>query len=326
MNPLSRLLSWISPSAPVDPDTLAGLQRVVEVVDKVFAMTPGFDEKLAAPVGHARGYCVRLIDALPPPVDIGRPYFATDALVHALFASADDIGDMLAASAPVRDYLAGPQSRQSDHFFALMAARRTERKVLGAAMQNGIMATDVPQSLLQFSDRALVLPAADPETARDSLRAAAFDSLLRTFAGHIELARVAYTSLQSERELERVRQRSRSADGGVNFPSRYIAALDERLRQQFESLQPDALVAELAAFLMRPEEALSLEPVQLWVTRAGVIQGERAREADAASIRLTELTSRDRRRHVVLPVRIQCDEAREALERSRETRENMLLI
>ena len=137
---------------------------------------------------------------------------------------------------------------------------------------------------------------------------------------------MAYTSLQSERELERVRQRSRSADGGVNFPSRYIAALDERLRQQFESLQPDALVAELAAFLMRPEEALSLEPVQLWVTRAGVIQGEHAREADATSIRLTELTSRDRRRHVVLPVRIQCDEAREALERSRETRENMLLI
>ena len=315
MNPLSRLLSWISPSSSVDPDTLAGLQRVVEVVDSVFAMTPGFDEKLAAPVGHARGYCTSLADALPPPVDIGRPRFAADALVHALFASADDIGDMLAASAPVRDYLAGPQSRQGDHFFALMAARRAEKKVLGVAMQNGIMATDVPQSLLQFSDRTLVLPAADPETAHDALREAAFDSLLRTFAGHIELARVAYTSLQSERELERVRQRSCPANGGANFPSRYIAALDERLRGQFESLQPDALVAELAAFLMRPEEALSLDPVERWVTRAGVIQSENARDADAALIRFTELTSRDRRRHVVLPVRIRCDEAREALEK-----------
>ena len=326
MNPLSRLLSWISPSSSVDPDTLAGLQRVVEVVDSVFAMTPGFDEKLAAPVGHARGYCTSLADALPPPVDIGRPRFAADALVHALFASAADISDMLPASAPVRYYLAGPQSRQGDHFFALMVARRAEKKVLGVAMQNGIMATDVPQSLLQFSDRTLVLPAADPETAHDALREAAFDSLLRTFAGHIELARVAYTSLQSERELERVRQRSCPANGGANFPSRYIAALDERLRGQFEFLQPDALVAELAAFLMRPEEALSLDPVERWVTRAGVIQSENARDADAALIRFTELTSRDRRRHVVLPVRIRCDEAREALEKSREMRESVLLI
>ncbi|MDR2093145.1 MAG: hypothetical protein LBP58_07520 [Azoarcus sp.] len=326
MNPLSRLLSWLSSTSPIDPDTLAGLQRVVEVVDKVFAMTPGFDEKLAEPVAHALAYCASLVDALPPPVDVGRQHFAADPLVHAFFASADDIGDMLAASAPVRAYLADPQSYRSDSFFGLMAARHTEKQVLGVAMQHGIMATDVPQSLLLLSDRALVFPAADADTARAALRAAAFDSLLRTFAGHIELARVAYTSLQSERELERVRLRSHPADGRANFPSRYIAALDERLRRQFESLQPDAVVAELAGFLMQPEEALSLNPVQLWVTRAGVIQNGDVHDADAAEIRFMELTSRDRRRHAVLPVRIRCDEAREALERAREVRESMLLI
>jgi hypothetical protein len=326
MNPLSRLLSWISPASPVAPDTLAGLQRVVEVIDKVFAMTPGFDEKLTEPVAHARGYCARLVDALPPPVDVGRRHFADDPLVHAFFASADDIGDMLAASAPVRAYLAEPQFRQSDSFCALMAARRTEKQVLGVAMQHGIVATEAPQSLLLFSDRALVFPAADSGTAREALRAAAFDSLLRTFAGHIELARVAYTSLQSERELERVRLRNRPAGERADFPSRYIAALDERLRRQFESLQPDSMIAELAGFLMQPEEALSLDPVQLWVTRAGVIQRDDARDEDAAAIRFMELVSRDRRRHAVLPVRIRCDEAREAMGKAREVRESMLLI
>ncbi|MDR1462569.1 MAG: hypothetical protein LBI68_05455 [Azoarcus sp.] len=327
MNPLSRLLSWISPaSSSVDPDTLAALQRVVEVVDKVFAMTPGFDEKLTEPVAHALDYCARLVDALPPPVDIGRQYFASDPLVHAFFASADDIGDMLAASAPVRAYLAEPRSHQSDSFIALMAARRTEKQVLGVVMQHGIVAAGVPQSLLLLSDRALVFPAIDSEAACTALRAAAFDSLLRTFAGHIELAKVAYTSLQSERELERVRLRSHPVDGQSDFPSRYIAALDERLRKQFESLQPDAVIAELAGFLMQPEEALNLEPVQLWVTRAGVIQSGGTQDADASAIRFMELTSRDRRRHAVLPVRIRCDEAREALERIQEAREHMLLV
>ncbi|MDR3213122.1 MAG: hypothetical protein LBT71_04295 [Azoarcus sp.] len=325
MNPLSRLLTWISPT-PIAPDTLAGLRRVLEVVDRVLAMTPGFEDKLSAPVAQARAYCARLVAALPLPIDIDRQCFASAPLVHALFATADDIGDMLAASAPVREYLAEPASRRSDSFYALMAARRMEKKVLGVAIQGNVIATDVPQSLLQFSNRMLLLPAVDLEAAHAALRAASFDGLLRTFAEHIEQARENYKSLLSERELERARLRSRPVGERASFPPRHIDALDERLRQQFASLQPDALIAELATFLAQPEEALRLDPVELWVTRSGVLQNGDGHAPDAARIDFMELTSRDRRRHIVLPVRIRCDEAREALEKAREARENMMLL
>lgn len=329
MNQLSRFFSRLFPASIPDPDVQAGLRRVTALVDKMLAIAPGFASRLAAPVAHAREFCARLVDALPTAFTIDRQSFATDPLVHALFASADDIGAVLAASGQVRDYLAEPRSWQEDSFIALMVARRVDKKVLGVALQGEIVTTDVAQTLLQFSNQTLILPADNPDSARNVLLEAAFDSLLLTFAGHLARAREAYKSIRTEREMERARQRCQPIGVSATFPERRIAALDERLQQQFLSLRPEAIITELADFLMQPEQALALDPVQLWVTRRGVIQEAAEHDADAAPIFFSELKSRDRRRHLVLPVRVRCDEARGALERTREMRaerEYMLLL
>jgi hypothetical protein len=329
MSLLSRLFSCFIPASPPTPDNQAELQRVAALVDKMLAVTPGFAARLAAPVAHAREFCARLVDSLPPAVSISRQSFASDPLVHALFASADDIGAMLAASEPVRTYLAEPLSWQEDSFIALMAARRVDKKVLGVALQGEIITTDVPQTLLQFSNQTVILPADSPASARSAFLEAAFDSLLLTFAEHLAHSREAYRSLQAEREMERARQRNQPASAVAVFPERPITALDERLQQQFQRLQPEKIIAELADFLMQPEQALSLDPTQLWVTRRGVIQEDANHDADAAPIHFMELKSRDRRRHLVLPVRVHCEEARKAVTHARETRaarEYMLLL
>jgi hypothetical protein len=329
MNQLARFFSRLLPASPPDPDVQAGLQRVAALVGKTLAVAPGFAARLAAPVAHAREFCAQLVDALPPAVTIDRQSFAADPLVHALFATADDIGAVLAASEQVRAYLAEPRSWQEDSFIALMAARRVDKKVFGVALQGEIVTTDVAQTLLQVSNQTVILPADNPDSARTVFLEATFDSLLLTFAGHLARAREAYKSLQTEREMERSRQRSQPVGRGAAFPERCIAALDERLQQQFRSLQPEAIITELADFLMQPEEALSLVPVQLWVTRRGVIQEAFDHDADAAPILFMELKSRDRRRHLVLPVRVRYDEARGALARVKEMRaehEYMLLL
>jgi hypothetical protein len=305
------------------------LRRVAALVDKTLVAAPGFTVRLAEPVAHARKFCAQLVDALPPTVTIDRQSFASDPLVYALFASADDIGAVLAASGQVRDYLASPQSRQEGSFVALMAARRVDKRVFGVALQGEIVTTDVAQTLLQFSNQTVILPADDPDSARDTFLDATFDSLLLTFAGHLARLREDYKSLRIEREVERARQCSQPTGTGAAFPERCIATLDERLQQQFQSLQPEAIIAELADFLMQPEQALSLDPVRLWVTRRGVIQEADSHDADASPILFMELKSRDRRRHLVLPVRVRCDEARRALAHVRETRaerEYMLLL
>jgi len=229
---------------------------------------------------------------------------------------------MVATSAPVRAYLTAPRVLESETFYALMVARRQEKKVLGAALQGKLIATSVPQTLLQFSNQTLVLPAADAETARAALAEAGLESLLSTFAEHLAHARDEYKALKTEREMARVFPAAPAS--GPGFPPRRIAALDERLRARFDALHPEAIIDELARFLLNPGDALNVTPVEYHVTRGGVI--ENAPADDTQHIAFMELHSRDRRSHAVLPVFVRRDEAREALAQARTERDNLLLI
>jgi len=322
MNPFARLFDRLKPAPPPDEATQAGLKRILDLVDKNLAAVSGFERKLAAPLAHARAYCAELAAALPPPLAIDRAAFAADPLVHALFACADDIGRMVAASAPVRAFLRDTAVDGGATFVALMAARRQEKKTLGVAVQGELVATDVPQTLLQFSNQTLVLPAIDEEAARAAMIDAGLDSLLRTFAEHVARAREEHDALKSENDM----RRAASARGEAPFPPRQIPTLDARLRQGFEALLPEAQVDELARFLQAPEEALSLVPVERRVTRTGVLIDDGDDDGEGQRIAFTELISRDRRRHVVLPVRVSRAEAGAALEQARAARDNMLLI
>jgi hypothetical protein len=331
MNLFATLAAWFAPDPPPDEAVQAGLRRISEVLGPVLAAERDFERRLSGPLRHALAYCAALEEALPASVDIDRAAFADNPLVHALFASADDIGAVLGRSPALRDYLSEAQAWTHDHCHALMAARRHEKRVLGVARHGNMLSADMPQSLLYFSDHMLVLPAADQATARLRLRAAAFDSLLTSFAEHLERVRKTREATQVERELEKVRLQSlrgRHADPGeVARHCRLLADLDARLRESADALLPTPLLGALADFLQAPEQVLSLSPVTLQVDRSGVL-GDDPLSSNGASAQVSfmELTSRDRRRHVVVPVRLRCDEARLAVALAQEERERMFLI
>lgn len=334
MNFTATLSAWFRPAPPPAPRVRAGLQRVSELAGIPLAGERNLERRLSGPVAHALDHCDALVAALPGAIEVGRAAFAADPLVHALFASADDIGDMIGLSAPLRAYMASPPATQGDEVFALLGARRQHKRVLGVACTGSVVSTQVPQDLLYFSRHLLTEPAPDAESAAARLRSAAFDSLLRTFADHVESVRATGKTLKLDREMEKVRLQTRRLGAGRNAGDtdtaayvRRIEELDARLRLQADALQPDALLKTLADFLMQPECALSQQQVCVQVSRNGVlVPADAAAPPDATLIRFTELSTRDNRRHVVLPVRLRRDEVREALARMRAERDRMMMI
>ncbi|MHB1374157.1 MAG: hypothetical protein ACYC5W_13800 [Thauera sp.] len=334
MNFTATLSAWFRPAPPPAPRVRAGLRRVTELAGVALAGERDFERRLSAPVAHALDYCDALVAALPNAIEVGRAAFAADPLVHALFASADDIGDMIGLSAPLREYMASPPASQGDEVFALLGARRQHKRVLGVACTGSVVSTQVPQDLLYFSSHLLTEPAPDAESAAARLRSAAFDSLLRTFAAHVESVRANGKTLKLDREMEKVRLLTRRKGPGTNAGDgdtaafvRRIEELDVRLREHADALQPGNLLRALADLLMQPEGALSQQQVCVRVSRNGVLAPADAVGApDATPIRFTELSTRDNRRHVVLPVRLRRDEVREALARMRAERDRMMMI
>ena len=330
MSVLSSMFNWLRPPPPIEPDVRTALARVALWVDKTLAVEPGFERKLAPSVRKAVDYCAQLVAELPPPLEVERAKFAAEPHVHALFASADDIDAMLGHSLAVREYIDSHDGVGSDYCYALLAARRMEKSVLGVESEGAVLQHDVPQRLLHFSNHTLSLLADAPDLARRKLHEASFDSLVKTFAAHVSALRSEQNALRQEKALtaarDRIAHRHHNSGLGETPYARTIASLNERLRSNAEALLPQHQIAALADFLANPEDALRLETIVLHVARNGRIINTPTAEHEADTLQFSELIARDRRRYVVMPVCFPRTMVLQAQEHAREELARFIVI
>lgn len=329
MSLFSAVADFLKPSPPPDQVTLDALDLVARMVEPALRFTPGFEKHLSGPVQHALAYCAGLVAALPGPIEISRQAFANDPLVHALFATAGDVDQMLGRSQAVRDFLAGPHAWECDYFYAMFAARRQQKKQLGIEQQGELIRNDIPQLVLYFSGQTLIEPNCLIEDTRLGLRRKALESLLHTFHSHVEALRHERQGLCAELSVERAHLAVlRGTSGGqeITVGTRHLAELDARLRRRAEALQPEHLIAELTDYLAAPEAALHLTPVAITVDRLGIIHNEPDSDSNIHTLNFPELTTRDRRLHLAMLARISREEALEAVEMVRDQQHRFLLI
>lgn len=336
MNPFSVFTHLLKTSPTLRPEVPDALQRVAGMLGeagtpgRMAAIDPGFAAVLAAPVSRALDYCDALLVQVPGVIDLERGAFATDSLVHALFAGPGDIEAMLGRSQHLREYLAGHAGEGGEYLYALLAARRHEKSTLGVELDGDVLRAGVPQHLLYFSDHTLVEPVGNPEALHARLRLVAFDSLIGSFCMHLAETVGERQRLRDSRAFESAHlavSRGHFSAPAEGVHARRIAELDERLAALGDTLQPMAVLEALADSLLRPESSLRLEPVQVCVDRSGVIRsGHEVANGDADLLVLPELIARDRRRHVVFLARFRHEEAVRAVAEARDRQARFILI
>ena len=329
MSLLSAVVDFLKPEPPPSPQVLKALDRVAELVDPLLKSASGFERHLKLPVEHALGYCEGLVSALPGPIDINRQSFAADPLIHALFATAEDIDQMLGRSQAIRDFLAEPQSWENEFFYALFASRRQQKRQLGMAQQGDMIQSDVPQTVVYFQDHTLIEPNCNLQAMLEQLRCNALASLLRTFHEHVEALRSERAGLRADASVERAHLTVlHSKAGGEDYAvhSRHLADLDEKLRATGESLMPNQLLQALGDFLRAPEASLCLSPVNITVDRLGIVSDQPADDLNVHTLSFPELRGRDKRQYMVTLARIRRDEAQAAVDIVRDQQRRFMLI
>jgi hypothetical protein len=324
----SAVADLLKPAPPPDARLQAALDRVISMISPTLRYLPNLERQLAPAVDHALGYCEGLVAALPGPITINRRAFGTDPLVHALFATAGDIDEMLGRSQAIRDTIDHRESWQGEYFHAMLAARRQQKKQFGMAQHGDIIRNDVPQEVLYFSDQTLVGPSCDLETTRQKLREKALESLLHSFNAHVDALRLERDALRADASAE---QSQLAMDSAADLPinkahTRHLAELDARLRSNVEALAPEHLIATLIDFLRAPEMALSLEAVTVNVDRLGIVHAGANADDQVDTLRFPELISRDRRQHIAMLVTIPCQDALAAVEKARDQQHRYIII
>jgi hypothetical protein len=261
------------------------VERAVDGTDRRLRAVTGYKKRLRPAVIHAIDHVVGLVDSLPPPLELDRRNYGTDAELNAYFASVDHMNEMLSRDAEMRQWQKSPESTAAERVFALLMMELRERNVLGVALEGDELRHDVAQVTVSFNKHRMVDPSDGEDGTRRLLKRRAFDHLLTLALGGIAKAHGERGDLQRERDLLRSKLAalaaghwgfSDDADEAAGAAPPDPLALEQRIKDidaQLSSLSTGLLQSHLDVLvdvLAKAEQNLRSEPLALCVDRQGV--------------------------------------------------------
>jgi hypothetical protein len=225
------------------PETLieGAIERAVDLTDARLRLVPGYRKRLRQPIIHAIDQVMALVDAIPAPLAASPDGYRGDFRLAALFASGQEMLQILGRDKGLREYLASAEGRRAERVTTLLVARREERNILGMDLVGDQVRRDVAQVSVSFAaHRLLEANLSEPECRR-FLKRRAFDHVLALALGEITEVRVERADLQRQRDLLQ-RKLKAVKRGTLPFGARDSGQADEADIQA----ELDAVSAQLA--------------------------------------------------------------------------------
>ena len=284
MNFLGRLFHTPHPGEPEDPALDEALERAAMHVEPRVKQTRHWPDRYRASIGRALVQARRVAQGVPGPVTLDREHWVGDPLVHALFASADDMRRLLSMNTDLRDFIA---VHGGSELHVLLSMRREDKNIMGMEASGGILRRDVPQHVVWFTDHHFLAPAASEAEARENLLWTLFDRFLERLSVGVDQLKHERERLVQEKDQAQARLRA-ATEARRPVLERDLQDRLTRLGEIAQLLDPGHLHDVFDTVLSRPEECLYLERHAFHLDAMGVDQGE----GNGPTIEFTDLVER----------------------------------
>lgn len=275
-------------------------ERAVDGTDRRLRALAGYKKALRPAVIHAIDHVVGLVDSFPPPIELSRSNYGSNAELNAYFASVEHINEVLSRDAEMRQWRKSPASQEGERIFMLLIMELRERNVLGIALEGESLRRDVAQVVVNFGQHRLVDPTGVEDDTRRLLKRRGYDHLLTLALARIASSHGDQADLKQERDLLRGKLAALTAghwgfgdDPTTDAPrpdpealQQRIEAIDAQLSTQSSGLLKGHLDI-LVDVLGQAEQNFGSERATLSVDRQGVKQTQA--HAQAPEISLTKL-------------------------------------
>ena len=291
------------------------IERALDATDPRIRAVSGFRKKLEPAVVKAIDHVKAMALGLPAPVEASHATYGDDARLSAFFASPDRMSEVFGADRTLFEYLASPAGGGTEPVLALLIVERTERKVLGMALQGEQVQRDVSQVQVSFDKHRLLDPSAAEDELRRALARRAYDQLLAMALARIAEVGGERESLEASQSVLRAKLRAMqsagmdfSGGGGEAPPD--AATLEAKLADieaQLATTGSGATVIAkhlelVAEFLGKAEQQLWIEPVTILMDRMGIRQASPG--GTTLELQLRELHNSAGATAVALPIAI----------------------
>ncbi len=291
------------------------IERAIEATDPRIRAASGYRKKLEPAVVKAIDHVKALALGMPAPVEASHATYGDDPRLSSFFASPERMSEVFGADRTLHDYLQSPAGVGTEPVLAVLLVERTEKKVLGMAMQGDQVMRDVAQLQVSFDKHRLI----DPRDSEDALRRAiarrAFDQVLAMALARITAVGGERESLEASQAVLRAKLRALqsarwdfSEGGGEEKPdgSAFEAKLADIEKQLAATGSGSTAIPRhleiLVETLSAPEQALHVEPVTILMDRMGIRQS--APGGTTIELQLRELRNAAGLSAVALPIAI----------------------
>jgi len=261
-------------------------ERVVDGTDPRLRAVSGYARRLRPSVGRAVDHVLQLVDSLPPPMELSRRRFTSDRRLRELFASPDHLAELLQQSPALRECLDQRKGLDPETIHGLLGVLRHERRVLGMALQGGMVRREVAQVVVSFDHHRLMGLQESEQGSRWELKKRAFDFLIQLALKNLTSLRLGQAEARRQRELLQDKLKTlESARWAMDAlldegpaPATDAPAVERQIRElesQLAGIDTDPLTLDhyldaISEILEEAPRHLWVEPVTLRLDRMGV--------------------------------------------------------
>ncbi|SAK52772.1 hypothetical protein AWB79_01928 [Caballeronia hypogeia] len=226
-------------------DVRRALDRITGIAPQL-KLANRYEARLAPVIGTTLAFARELVSALPPPRDAKPDAWAGDAHLRAMFATPEDITEVIGQSTDVRNWFDAHIA--PDHVYAVLSSRLVERRVLGAALEGGVMRSDVARTTIGFDDKRIRICDESDDALRHNIVQRVIEQLTLEAVSRVAEQAARRDALQEHRALLTARMQMLGRRGvGMSslIASTDLAGDATRLQRDFE--ENEAALAALGS-------------------------------------------------------------------------------
>ena len=315
----SRIGAWMGelwqrlyPLATEEEPVLQATDRVVQIADPVIRQARGYRRILTGPIAGSMQYFESLLETIPGPVVLDRKRYYDDPTVKALFASPDELDEVLHYNPEINKLR---KQGLSGEMVAMMTMLQQERTIFGHKQEGELIIRDARQQAVSFTDHRIVAPSLDLQTTRSGIVNRGLEVLATVAMERITTLRAQKAELQGQKEYlqgmvkilggRSHRQEIFAAPTSQNREElrkaeQHLATVVQELEQLRQQIAlPEQSLAYLKEILGQPESMLAARRQTLRLNWKGVLVDDEL-DSEGNDITLAEFSMEDVRRSAVL--------------------------
>jgi hypothetical protein len=173
------------------------IEEVVDIADPAIRRASRYRKKLCSPVQTAQDYCSSMIESVPGPVRLDRNNYFNDPRVKALFASPEQMEELLRYSPEINILRKNGYSGEA---VALLTMTKHEKTVLGHQKMGELIMRDVAQQTVDFTDHSIIAPSANVGSAKVGIVKRGVEVLATVAMERITNLRTTISELRQKRD------------------------------------------------------------------------------------------------------------------------------